>query len=149
MPLIGFKEQFVSKILDGTKKHTIRSPRKNPIKVGETLILATGVRTKKYKEIKRVQCVSVHDIKIIALDLVNYMTHEEIYTNTHDSLYHIKVVIDNVELEQTETVNLAKNDGFEDVQMFSEWFEKHHNVTEKVFVGNLICWENIKYKGVI
>jgi hypothetical protein len=148
MPLIGFKEQFVSKILDGTKKHTIRSPRKNPVKVGDTLILATGVRTKKYKEIKRVKCVSVHEIKIIAIDLVNYMTAEEVYTDIHDSLFHITVIVDMVELDQTEVFNLAKNDGFEDTQMFCEWFDKHHFITKQDFIGNLICWKNIKYKGV-
>ena len=64
MGLYNFKAQFVPFIKAGSKKHTIRAARRYPAKPGETLHLYTGLRTKKAKLIKRVECVKVEQIKI-------------------------------------------------------------------------------------
>ncbi len=49
--LLGFKKQFAPKILDGSKKFTIRNPRKVEPKIGETLHMYTGLRTKHTEKI--------------------------------------------------------------------------------------------------
>jgi len=45
MPLLGFTK-FKPKLKDGSKRTTIRRPRKNPIEVGDTLYLYWKLRTK-------------------------------------------------------------------------------------------------------
>lgn len=47
--ILSFKEQFIPKILDGTKIHTIREDKKNRWEAGKKIHFATGVRTKNYK----------------------------------------------------------------------------------------------------
>ncbi len=46
MTLLNFKKDFVTLILGRSKPHTIRQERKHPIKVGDTLQLYYGLRTK-------------------------------------------------------------------------------------------------------
>ena len=67
MPLLGFKEQFAEKILDGTKKHTMRNPRKIPIQAGDTLYMYTGLRTKDCKHICNKTCVRVAKIQKVSM----------------------------------------------------------------------------------
>jgi len=47
--VLGFKPQFVPKILDGTKIHTLRKDATQRWKPGRSIQFATGVRTKNYK----------------------------------------------------------------------------------------------------
>lgn len=51
MGLYGFKKQFVPHILDGTKRHTIRAPRRVEDKPGNTFYGYTGLRTPKAEKL--------------------------------------------------------------------------------------------------
>lgn len=62
--LISFKPQFPALVESGQKRQTIRAPRKRQIKVGDTLILATGVRTKHYRRLGEATCVDSFPIRI-------------------------------------------------------------------------------------
>lgn len=62
--VLGFKPQFPAKILEGTKKHTIREDGNDRWKPGMKINFATGVRTKKYRQFKEGVCKSVQKIKI-------------------------------------------------------------------------------------
>ena len=64
MGLYNFKSQFVPFILDGSKTHTIRAPRKNLAKPGETLHLYTGLRQPGAELLMRAPCIRVESIVI-------------------------------------------------------------------------------------
>lgn len=64
MVAYSFKKQFAPKILDGTKRGTIRAERKRHARPGEPLQLYTGMRTKACHLIARATCVDVVPIQI-------------------------------------------------------------------------------------
>lgn len=64
MPAYNFQKQFVPKILDGTKVHTVRRRRKRPTVMGDRLLLYTGMRTKECECIAVTTCVKVEHIEI-------------------------------------------------------------------------------------
>jgi hypothetical protein len=121
--IVGFKKQFEEPILNGTKKHTIREDKKERHGGGATLHLATGVRTKSYRCLKKVLCTSVQKIEII-------------YVN---GIYNdVFVYLDGRELSYDEVTKMAKNDGFNSQDSFFEWFNKD-------FSGKIIHWTKLRY----
>lgn len=62
MTAFSFKPEFVGKILSGDKLSTIRSTKR--CKVGDTMQIYTGLRTKKCKKIMEVKCCGVAPIII-------------------------------------------------------------------------------------
>jgi hypothetical protein len=137
MPLIGFKKEFSEKIINGTKVHTIRASRKRPIKSGDTLILAIGVRTKQYKELMRVTCKRVQKIRL------------EYDKESSD----VNVIVEGSVLSFTDMIAFSKRDGFESVYDFFVWFfEKSTLISDLlegdtiIFEGDIIIWgDGIKY----
>ena len=55
---------FKEKILNDTKKQTIRKPRKYPIKVGDKLQLYWKLRTKETEFLKEAICKEITNIKL-------------------------------------------------------------------------------------
>ena len=103
MPALGFQKQFVPMIEDGSKHHTIRRKRKNPIKVGDVLYLYTGMRTKQCRLIKEVTCTAVVPIKIMPGTGI--------------------VRLGDTTLTEKTLEVFATNDGFSDVHSFFEFFK--------------------------
>ena len=64
MGLYNFKPRFVPMILNGTKSHTIRAPRKHPDQPGDTMHLYEGLRTKQACLLFRAPCLKVEEIEI-------------------------------------------------------------------------------------
>ena len=64
MPALNFKEQFADKVESGKKSQTIRKPRKNPIEVGDTLYLYTGMRTKGCRKLGEAECIDWQTISL-------------------------------------------------------------------------------------
>ena len=64
MVAFNFMSQFEAPILTGTKIHTLRD--KSRAKVGDTLQLYTGQRTKTCRLIKKVVCTAVVPVEFIA-----------------------------------------------------------------------------------
>jgi hypothetical protein len=64
--LIGFRRQFAPFVLDGSKRHTIRAPRKDGMipTAGQTLDCYVDPRQKTMALLGRWQCVRVEGIKI-------------------------------------------------------------------------------------
>ena len=118
--VIGFKPQFVPKILDGTKKHTVRVDAKNRYEIGKTLHMATGVRTKNYNCFKVLRITGIQKISI-------YKNHF--------------VYIDGKLLNTIETNLFAENDGFNGEKDFFEWFSNAGNL----FEGKVIHWTDLMY----
>ncbi len=120
MPAINFTK-FIDKILSGEKTQTIRLVRKNPIKVGDTLYLYSGLRTKNAKLLKKVRCKDVKKIKIIP----------DIKKIFIDGVYSLLVY-----------PNFTYTDGFDTTNDFFDFFKKTYK--ENVFDGVVIYWEDFE-----
>jgi hypothetical protein len=124
--VIGFKEQFVEPILKGNKIHTIREDKHDRWKVGMAMHMATGVRTKKYNQFEVKKCTGVESIDLdpksrkIFIDAINNHTYC------------------GIELKEKEIMFLVKNDGFNSVDDFWDWFREP-------FYGKIIHWTDFKY----
>jgi hypothetical protein len=135
--VLGFKEQFVDRILDGSKIHTIREDSKSRWKEGRVIQMATGVRTKKYNKFTEQFCLGIQKVEF------KWTTHNKGLVNEGRS---VKVFIDdrNVTNEWFKDTDemivevLAKNDGFENLVDFFGWFSED-------FTGKIIHWTDLKY----
>jgi hypothetical protein len=123
--LLGFKKQFAPKILDGSKKFTIRNPRKVEPKIGDQLHMYTGLRTKSCEKIS-----SEHTLK--GIQLVDLMIQKQV--NGTD--YLIVVFIDGRPLDSIETQDFVRCDGFNDEEDFIHyWMDSvKEKITRKGFI---------------
>ena len=129
--IIGYKPQFPDKILNGTKKHTIRTDAHDRWHAGMKMHQSTGVRTKQYKLIRVDTCTGTQKITIVwrYYKLVSsayvYVDDKCIgsYTNQYPSGM-LKV--------------LARNDGFDSVEDFFNWFNTD-------YIGKIIHWTDLRY----
>lgn len=64
MGLYNFKRCFVPLILDGTKRHTIRAPRRHPDRPGAVMHLYTGLRRPGARLLFRAPCAVVQEIAL-------------------------------------------------------------------------------------
>lgn len=121
MPLLNFKKQFVPSIENGTKRQTVRAKRKKPIKVGDTLYLYTGLRTKQTKRIANAICTELWEIRINNASIVLCQESE---TERFMELLTGKQLDD-----------MAILDGFKDWQDMKQFWVDTHGLP---FTGNLI-----------
>lgn len=130
---LGFKEQFIPKIIDGTKKHTIRDDKPNRWGKGAIIHFATGVRTKNYNCFKRGICLSTQTIEFKWQNYNKALVSEG---------WSVKVFIDGRDVTNDDIIDeLAVNDGFADRKAFFEWEAWY----KKDFKGKIIHWTDLKY----
>ena len=126
MALLGFKKEFSKLVESGVKRQTIRAERKRPVKVGDPLILAEGVRTKHYREIGRAVCESTFGIRMIRSSGAFKWFIAERAVNFDDPFL----------------IDIANRDGFDSVFAMSKWFADEH-LSKKgndAFIGQVIRW---------
>jgi hypothetical protein len=99
MGIYNFKPQFVSFILDGSKRHTIRASRKYMDKPGDMCHLYTGLRQKGAKLLFRAPCLKVEEIFIDSRELTAGSTF-------------IDMRVNGIPLSWDEKNELAWRDGF-------------------------------------
>ena len=123
----GRQTFFPEKIGAGIKIHSIREDKHNRWKVGMSIQHATGVRTKNYNKFKEDKCKFL----------------QSIWISYHPHFPEKKIVsINGRVLKQGHVAVLAKNDGFDCVEDFFEWFGidgKH------IYRGKIIHWTDLKY----
>lgn len=124
--VLGFKTQFVEKIITGCKVHTIREDKHDRWNPGMEIQFACGVRTKAYRQFHSGKCVSVQKIEI---------------SNCEDDSPTIKV--DGQQLGHVGTRQLTYFDGFDTVDDFRMWFRAASH--GEVFTGKLIHWTSKRY----
>ena len=117
MPALNFKTQFAPLVESGKKKQTIRQVRKHPIKVGDTLYLYTGMRTKQCRKLREVICTKISEITILASTLDAYMNGKYLRYSGFNAL--------------------ARKDGFYGATYFHAFFRKQYGLP---FEGVLIEW---------
>jgi len=119
--VISFMPQFVDKVLSGEKRQTIRAVRKRPIKVGDTLVLATGARTKRYRKLGEATCLMAFPIRMSANGISGRWEWSQFWSG-----------------------ELARRDGFETAQDFRAFFETRYGFP---FDGTVIRWSEIRKEG--
>ena len=119
MPVLMFQEQFAEKVLNGTKRRTIRPRRKRPIKIGDQLSLRKW-SGKPYGSpqiiLREAVCLGSSDVLI----------------------ERNSVLLGGLQLLQgTVCDRFAQADGFKDFDEMIEWFTRTHTLP---FNGTLITW---------
>lgn len=117
MPAYNFQAQFADDVGGGHKRQTIRPRRKRPTRVGDTLYLYTGMRTKNCRKLLEATCQSVEPIEI----------------------FPTYIKINGRVLPHTEMTALAGADGFADLGHFYDFFRDHYGVPHEVEL-ELIKW---------
>lgn len=107
MPAYNFQKQFVAMILSGKKPHTIRKPRKRPTKVGDTIMMFVGMRTKRCFQFAEARCIKVTPILLdpFGQTIINRETNQFF---TKDEL-----------------ADLARHDGFEHFGLMFHFFTRY------------------------
>lgn len=130
----SFREKILYNFVDypnpllQPKLHTIREGFR--IKPGDTLHMATGVRTKFYNQFNKgipglEKCISVQSVRI-------FSDVKEVWIETSKKKIYKKLLL-------SEIKTLALNDGFDSVEQFWKWFDRD-------CIGQIIHWTNLVYK---
>jgi hypothetical protein len=121
MPAYNFKGRFADAVANGQKPHTIRPRRNRPTRVGDTLYLYTGMRTKKGRLLRKATCRRVTPIAI--------------YTSCCSGV----VKLDGREMPHRDLHHLAIADGFHGIPEFLDFFAQNYGPN---FEGELIEWKS-------
>lgn len=112
-----FKARFAAKVESGEKRQTIRKIRKrNNASPGKALQLYTGQRTRNCRKLLDTTCKLVFPIQIFDKNLIR---------------------LEGVSYGRRRVEQIARNDGFETVEEFIEFFQEHYGLP---FEGLLITW---------
>ena len=140
MPAINFKKQFVPNIKAAINK---RFAKKNPTivpkngtmrkgfrgKVGDTLYLYTGMRTKSCTKIGEVPCKSIQNIIITP---EGYLLENNPSDFKHDLFYQYEYIHGDIKKQI-----IAEGDGFKNWEELADFFEELY--------GLPVCLKWIKY----
>ena len=116
---------FRDKILDGSKRQTIRGVRKHPIKEGEKLFMWWNQRSPQREKLGESKCIKIREICIMTDGYVCQISDDQYSLVDHPSLLD----------------KFAIADGFDNWQKLIEFFENTHGLP---FEGVLIEWDSIK-----
>lgn len=122
--ILAFNPIFEDRILKGTKVHTIRLDPYNRWRAGRYIQMATGVRTKHYKQFNAgkpelQKCISTQNI------VIKYARYSKISGPS--------VAVDGKSLTALQIHELALADGFDNIDQFFNWFNAD-------FSGKIIHW---------
>ncbi len=120
MPAINFQTWTAKLIELAAKAQTIRKRRKHPIRVGDTLKLYTGQRTKECRLIKETVCSGTREIVITATGIT---------LRWPGNVQHI--------MTKTGLNEYALRDGFGSWDAMIHWFNNQYGLP---FAGVEISW---------
>ena len=126
MPALNFKAEFAEDVEYGHKRQTVRAPRKDGrphCKVGDTLKLYTGMRTKDCRLLGEATVTRIARVKI-----------EPTCMYVNDRL--LPSAIYDRDCEQTDN-EFAEADGFKSFTDMANWFSDVHGLP---FEGTVIEW---------
>jgi len=143
MAALSFKGSFVDRILDGTKTQTIRNYRKYPLRVGETLYLYYGLRTKNSKKLKDATCKAIYHIIIDKDSVLIFYRGAELTQPSEGGGTKAQLAgerVAKVIKTQKELDEFAYADGFENWATMKRWWSLTHGDDCFPFTGQLIMW---------
>lgn len=122
---LTFKEQFIPKILDGTKECTIRADKKRRWKER----MKIHFRTPRFS--KNSRCFAEGKVCML----------RKITIDTKNETAQVQGVTYPLTVQDGRLENLAKRDGFESVREFLDFFRKNLKEDDNgIFEGVLIVW---------
>lgn len=127
MPALNFKARFAEDVEYGHKRQTVRAPRKDGrphCKVGDTLKLYTGMRSKSCRLLAEVTVTRIASVRIEGV---------EMFINGR----RLPMIIYDRNCEQTDN-EFAQADGFDGFTEMANWFRDIHGLP---FEGVVIYWE--------
>ena len=135
----GQPTDFIQKISDDIKLHTMREDIHKRWKAGRTIQFCTGVRTKQFKQHLEKPCTSIQEVEM------KLEKGADLY-----SLFSVNIFIDGKLHNPLLNQEFARNDGFKDERDFMKWFffEKRKGKWKQVrtkWTGRLIHWTDLKY----
>lgn len=139
--ILGFQKQFAHKILEGSKKFTIRTERKITPKVGETIHMYSGLRTKHTefisKEHKYTSCQKVK-IEIELLGAGSFRLDLAVSDNGITSFRR---------LSDAERSRFVKHDGFISQRAFIDyWRDEFSKPTiHMIAIRTIYHWTDLRY----
>ncbi len=119
MPALNFKEYFVRKIKTGEKTQTIRPVHKRLIRVGDTLYLYTGQRTKKCRKLGEYVCNKTTKIRL-----------EYYGESPRTGILFGKIFEGERQMSLGEIHNMILDDGFETIKEFFQFFVKTYKMQQ-------------------
>lgn len=128
MPALNFKAQFAEDVEIGAKRQTVRAPRKDGrahCKVGDTIKLYTGMRTKACRLLAEATVTSVRKVRIEDCEMFL------------DGRRLPSAIWSRDQTEPTDN-EFAEADGFASFMDMAEWFQDVHGLP---FEGSVICWD--------
>jgi hypothetical protein len=126
MPAFNFKKEFAEAVEFGYKQQTIRALRKDGrphCKVGDTIKLYTGMRTKSCRLLDEVKVTRIDDVEIRSIEM--FLNGVRLYPLIYDR-----------DAPQTDN-EFAEADGFAGFTEMADWFDKVHGLP---FKGQVIYW---------
>ncbi len=132
MPAINFKAQFVPAVETGIKRQSIRPRGKRIYRVGDTLKLYTGQRTKYCRLLGTATISEVFNIDIVFTDLLNRPLQEPL----------IRLYLENPKSDHYDEnflKDLIRRNGFESSTDFLAFFKKQYG---NDFYGQVIRWKD-------
>ncbi|SHE57781.1 hypothetical protein [Dysgonomonas macrotermitis] len=141
----GENTDFVDKIDDKIKVHSIREDKSDRWKPGKLIHLTTGSRTKYYDCFNELDCISVQSIEIKEIDEFDskhgwihrvQIKHKAGWVDEFVRVFN--VIVDGRILCTSEIVKLARNDGFDSTHDFFRWFNGN-------YTGKIIHWTDLRY----
>jgi len=136
--LLGFKKQFVPKIENGSKIFTLRDKPKRMPRVGETLHMYTGLRTKHCQFITKEH--TLKSMQVVRLRIIRI---------SGDAGFSVTIAVDGRQISTKEFYDFAKHDGFKSTTEFSEYWlydtkkkKKLDSITTNVIMFH---WTDFKY----
>lgn len=130
MPALNFKAQFADDVAHGIKCQTVRAPRKDGrphCKVGDTIKLYTGMRTKACRLLGQARVTS---ISTIWMDGVSMKLDGQ----------HVPSCIHDRDGPMTDN-EFAQADGFAGFTEMADWFRDVHGLP---FEGVVIRWGDVR-----
>lgn len=132
MPAYNCQKRFVPLILGGLKPHMIRKRRKHPTKVGDTLYLFTGLRTKQTVRFAETVCTKIQPVYIYPFRKeIEFVTDLKFFTP----------------LSRYEKIELARRDGFNSVGDFFDFFKRYKN--DELGDFEIIYWNPKQVRFVV
>ena len=132
MIALNFKEEFADLVARGRKKQTIR--RTNRFKVGDTIQLYTGQRTKVCRKLGE---AVVWNVARVIIDEFSFSFHQKHFNDFRGDYVEWRVFAHETTLDMQ-----AKKDGFKDFEAMKAFFVAQYG--DLPFEGYLIQW---KLKG--
>lgn len=135
MVAYSFQRRFVPAILDGSKTHTLRGPRRRHAREGEALQLYTGMRTRQCRLIARATCNRVFGVLLKFSEWQSFCLFDlvELGPGEFKGRGRLRPIGD--------PDAFARSDGFESIDEMGRWWRENHDVTS--WEGFLIGWASL------